>query len=184
MPPLDAPIVAEPGTTWAYNGAATSLLARVIARGTGMSVTDFGKERLFGPLGITDVEWVTDYYGVEWANSGLRLRSRDLARVGQMVLDGGRWNGTQVVPADWITASIRPSIAAGDMGCSYGYQWWLCETTSGIAVVEGSGRGGQELVILPSERLVFAATGGDYRNPDAWEASWRILEEAVLPSLK
>jgi CubicO group peptidase (beta-lactamase class C family) len=181
---LERPIVAEPGTTWVYNGGATSLLARVVARGTGMTVTDFARDRLFGPLGITDFEWVTDYHGVEWANAGLRLRPRDLAKIGQLVLDGGRWTGAQVVPEEWIAASTRPSIEAGDQGCDYGYQWWLCKLGEGVDVIEGSGRGGQEVVILPKHNLVFAATGGDYSNPDAWEAPWRILEEVVLPSLR
>ncbi len=181
---LERPVAAEPGTVWVYNGGATSLLARIVSRGTGMPIEDFARAKLFGPLGIEDVEWVTDYYGVPWANSGLRLRPRDLAKVGQLVLDGGRWQGVQVVPEDWIAASTRPSMQAGDWGCGYGYQWWLCKTSSGIEVVEGAGRGGQELLILPSEDLVYAATGGDYRNPDAWEAPWRVLEEAVLPSLK
>ena len=149
-----------------------------------MPIEDFARAKLFGPLGIEDVEWVTDYYGVPWANSGLRLRPRDLAKVGQLVLDGGRWQGVQVVPEDWIAASTRPSMQAGDWGCGYGYQWWLCKTSSGIEVVEGAGRGGQELLILPSEDLVYASTGGDYGKPDAWEAPWRVLEEAVLPSLK
>jgi CubicO group peptidase (beta-lactamase class C family) len=180
---LERPVAAEPGAVWVYNGGATSLLARIVARGTGMPIEDFARARLFGPLGIEDVEWVSDYYGVPWANSGLRLRPRDLAKIGQLVLDGGRWDGAQVVPEDWIAASTRPSMQAGDTGCGYGYHWWLCRTASGIDVVEGAGRGGQEVLILPSEKLVFVATGGDYRNPDAWKAPWRILEEVVLPSL-
>ena len=115
---LERPVAAEPGTVWVYNGGATSLLARIVSRGTGMPIEDFARAKLFGPLGIEDVEWVTDYYGVPWANSGLRLRPRDLAKVGQLVLDGGRWQGVQVVPEDWIAASTRPSMQAGDWGAA------------------------------------------------------------------
>ena len=103
-------------------------------------------------------------------------------RSASCVLDGGRWNGVQVVPEDWIAASTRPSMQTGN--CGYGYQWWLCTTADGVDVVEGSGRGGQDSLILPAKAIVFVATGGDYGNPVAWEAPWRLLEEGVLPSLR
>ena len=179
---LDLPMVAEPGTTWTYNSGATNLLARVIAQGTETPLESYARERLFAPLGIEDVEWVTDYYGAPWASSGLRLRPRDLAKIGQLVLQDGTWNGALVVPPDWLDASSRRDVAAEE-GCHYGYQWWLCATEAGVPVIEASGRGGQELLIVPDLDLVLVVTRGKYGDPDAWRAAWSVLEGIVVPSI-
>lgn len=182
---LEQPIAAEPGTTWIYNGGGTNLLARIIARGTGMAIDDYAKAKLFDPLGIKDFEWLTDYYGVPFAHFGLRLRPWDMAKLGQLVLDGGRWNGTQVVPEAWIAATIQPAVATDDSTCDYGYQIWLCKTADGIVVVEMSGLGGQGILVVRDPGFVMTATGGEYRgNPDHWKARWRVLEEAVLPAAR
>ncbi|MBP7002926.1 serine hydrolase [Amaricoccus sp.] len=175
---LAVPMAAEPGATWTYNGGATALLAAIIARGAGMSLIDYADARLFGPLGIEDVDWFTDYYGVAQPFAGLRLRPRDVAKIGQLVLQDGMWNGVQVVPADWLAASFRRGVTAEE-GCDYGYQWWLCATESGLDVREGAGNGGQELLIVPDLDLVVVTTRGSYGDPDAWEAPWALLEEVV-----
>lgn len=113
---LDQPMATAPGATFVYNSGATNLLGRLIARRTGMPLQEYAAERLFGPLGITDVEWD----GAAWAHAGLRLRPGDLARIGQMVLQDGSWDGRRLVPADWLAASFRRRIAAVE-GCHNGY---------------------------------------------------------------
>jgi CubicO group peptidase (beta-lactamase class C family) len=104
---LGRPMVAEPGTRWTYNGGATALLAKLIAKGSGRSLRDFAQEKLLAPLGIAELDWVRGQDREFSAASGLRLRPRDLARIGQLVLDGGRWRGTRIVPADWLEQSFR-----------------------------------------------------------------------------
>ena len=104
---LSQPIEVEPGTVFNYNGGGTTLLGRIIARGTGMSIADYGEEKLFGPLGIDDFEWVVDYFGVPYGHGGLRFRPRDLAKLGQLILNDGVWDGRQIVPPDWLAASFK-----------------------------------------------------------------------------
>jgi CubicO group peptidase (beta-lactamase class C family) len=182
---LSQPIVLKPGTVFNYNGGGTTLLSRVIAHGTGMSVADYGTEKLFAPLGIDDFEWVVDYFGVPYGHGGLRFRPRDLAKLGQLILNDGIWDGRQIVPADWLAASFKRGISTGWRGCFYGYQWWLCYAGANdeFPVIEAMGLGGNELLVVPQYDLVLAVTRGEYQYGDAWLAAWAILEEAAIPSL-
>ncbi len=180
---LDRPMVSTPGETWKYNGGATTILAELIERGTGMALTDFAREALFAPLGIERFEWTTDYYGKPYAHSGLRLAPRDAAKLGVLVLQDGRWNGEQVVPADWIAASTARQAEAG-YGCGYGYQWWLCTTDTGHATVEGSGWGGQILLIQRDLGIVLMVNAGLYGDPDAWMRAYALFDEVVVPALE
>ncbi|MEI4896415.1 hypothetical protein Q8G71_34555, partial [Klebsiella pneumoniae] len=89
------------------------------------------------------------------AASGLRLAPRDLARIGHMVCDGGRWEGRQVVPAAWLETALRPHVPIAD-GFDYGYQWYLGTFASGHRWFAGMGNGGQRLVVVPSLALIVA----------------------------
>lgn len=178
---LDRPIALEPGDRWIYSGGAAELAGEIIARGSGTGLAQYADENLFAPLGITRFEWITDYYGRPHAASSLRLRPRDTARIGQMVLDGGAWEGQQVVPADWLALSTEPRAEAMS-GCQYGYFWWLCNTESGYRIVEGAGWGGQELLILPELKLVMVVNAGFYGDSEGYTRAFRLLEEIVIPS--
>lgn len=177
---LDRPMVAEPGTVWAYNGGATAILARLIALGSGKPLFDYAQEKLLRPLGIKDAEWVAGFDGEAAAASGLRLRPRDLARIGQLVLNDGRWDGKQVVPADWLKASFTPRARAFE-DVEYGYQWWLGSSRPWIS---GIGNGGQRLYIAPQFDLVVVVMAGNYNRPDAWKVPVAVIAEVVLPSLR
>lgn len=182
---LSQPIVMEPGTVFNYNGGGTTLLGRIISRGTGMSIADYGEERLFGPLGIDDFEWVVDYFGVPYGHGGLRFRPRDLAKLGQLILNDGVWDGRQIVPAEWLAASFKGGVRTGPYGCDYGYLWWLCKAGAKkeVPVIEAMGLGGNELLVVPQFDLVLAVTRGQYQDDYAWGAAWAILQEAAMPSL-
>jgi CubicO group peptidase (beta-lactamase class C family) len=95
-----------------------------VAKAAGRPFDRFVQQALLDPLGISDAEWVRGSGGLPWAASGLRLRPRDLAQVGQLVLSRGEWQGKRVVSADWIAQSIAPQIN-GEGLFFYGYQWWL-----------------------------------------------------------
>ena len=105
---LEQPIAAAPDKVWNHSGGSTQLLAGIVERATGRSFTDFAREALFEPLGITDYEWVVMPNGVIAAASGLRLRPRDMAKIGQLVLNGGEWGGRQIMSAEWLQESMRP----------------------------------------------------------------------------
>src|SRR5262249_7517747 len=105
---LEQPVVGPPGGVWKYNSGATELVAAVLKKAAGKPVDDFARELLFAPLGITDVEWPRYTNGNAIAGGALRLRPRDLAKFGQLVLQRGVWEGTQVVAASWIDAATAP----------------------------------------------------------------------------
>jgi CubicO group peptidase (beta-lactamase class C family) len=186
---LERPIVAPPGQVWIYNGGAPALVARLVEKGTGETLPDFARSRLFEPLGITAAEWYKGSDGEAIAASGLRLTPRDLARIGQMVLAGGIWEGRQVVPADWLVASFKPAAMVRD-GEHYGYLWRVGELafsyrtgTRGERYMCALGNGGQRLFLLPDLGLVVAITAGNYNSPTDYEVPNAVLRQVLLPSL-
>lgn len=157
-------MAAPAGTRFRYNGGGTAVLAALLAQRTGMVLPDYAREKLFAPLGIVDWEWLRDPRGRPLAFSGLRMRPRDLARIGRLVLQHGQWHGRQVVPRTWIEASLTPQADAGD-GRRYGYQWWLGDTAATGAPhrwAAAFGNGGQRLFIVPDLDLVVVMTAGAY----------------------
>ena len=125
---LEQPVIAPPGSVYNYNGGNTTLLAAVLTKLTGKRLDDYAKEKLFGPLGITDFEWVNlPSTGQPAAASGLRLRPRDAAKLGQLMVADGVWNDTQILPPGWTGSSMKPRIN-GEGLYYYGYQWWLGRT--------------------------------------------------------
>ena len=197
---LARPVIGPPGRRWLYSGGATALLGRLIAKGTGQSLPDYAGAALFDPLGIGPVEWLTNKdtwvaasYGAgdgePVAASGLRVTPRDLARIGQLVLDRGQANGRPVIPASWLDDCMTPRVSADEQR-RYGYQWYVgdFEFRSQSAVrlehwVGAFGNGGQRLFVLPDLDLVVAITAGNYGQPDQWRPPIRVMREVVLPSL-
>ena len=175
---LGRPIVAAPGERWNDNGGATAVIATLVSRGTDQPLLDFARERLFGPLAITEVEWITDHTGEPIAAWGVRFRPRDLAKIGQLVLQHGRWGEQQVLPAGWIEEATAAQAQATDPLLRYGYQWWLGNSNFGDAQtpwVAGFGRGGQRVFILPELELVVVVTAGNYDDPEQWRLPNAIL---------
>lgn len=174
---LERPIADPPGTRWSYCGGASALLGRLIAAGTGQSLDAYGKNVLFGPLGIDDVEWMSGTDRVPSAASGLRLAARDLARIGELVLaDGGG-----IVPADWIRTMLRPRLQT-EWGAGYGYHWYL-DTVAGHPLAAAMGNGGQRLVVLPDLGAAAAILAGNYDHPEQWRTPQTVLEQIILPAL-
>jgi CubicO group peptidase (beta-lactamase class C family) len=182
---LDRPLVAPAGERWNYNGGATAVIATLVARGTGRPLLDYAKERLFGPLGIEQLDWMSDDGKEPSAAAGLRLRPRDLATIGQLVLNGGSWAGRQVVPVAWLKESLQPRIDAEPL-VRYGYFWWLGGASVGDVPtpwIAAFGNGGQRLFVLPELELVVAITAGRYNQPDGWRTPTAVLTQFVLPAL-
>jgi CubicO group peptidase (beta-lactamase class C family) len=191
---LGAPVVMEPGKRWIYNGGATALLARIIARGTGKSLHAFAREMLFEPLEIGPTESFTDEHGEPFAASGLRMVPRDLARIGMMVLKGGTRGDRRVVPAQWIVRSTTPMIDI-DETRQYGYQWYLGKFGFTIPtrprwvraqlerVWYAAGNGGQRLYIFPGLDLVVVIMAGNYDTHDQGVPPNRVIREVVLPAI-
>lgn len=188
---LDRPIVAPSGTRWIYSGGAVALVGALIARGSGKTLPAFAREALFDPLGITAFGWAEGRDGVASAASGLRLRPRDLLRIGTLVLANGQWNGRQVVPRGWLDASFKPVIAVsgGNLaGIEYGRLWYLGEGVTPALKgprrwIAAFGNGGQRLWLMPDAGLAVAILCGNYNSADQWITPIRIWREIVLANL-
>lgn len=185
---IEQRMAVEPGTRWQYSGGATAVLGQLIAQGTGMPLEQYARQKLFLPLGITDAEWIGGSNGVVAAASGARLRARDLAKIGQLVLNGGRWGERQVVPAAWIETSLQPHAQPppmSDIGeFGYGYHWGLVQLKgSGQRWIFAPGNGGQRLMIVPQERLVVAIFAGNYNQPTQSDVPDGVISQFVIPAL-
>jgi CubicO group peptidase (beta-lactamase class C family) len=183
---LSRPITAPPGTVWRYNGGTTQVLGTIVQRVTKQRLDDYARAVLFSPLGITDVEWLGDLAGVPSAASGLRLRPRDLAKFGSLYLHEGKWNGRQVIPADWVKESTERRLTLpGQQVTGYGYQWWhACyPTPAGIVEVPTAvGNGMQRIFVLQDKRTVVTALVGLY-NQFRLNPPERLLLDFILPAL-
>src|SRR5262249_46947685 len=148
----------------------------------GRPLDEFARAMLFEPLGITTVQW-NRVRGDTDAGGGLRLRPRDMAKIGQLVLAGGRWNGRQIVSKGWIEASTTRKIQATD-GQSYGYLWWLGHhkyNERDVDWIGALGRGGQSIRIVPELDLVVAVTAGYYQDysPQAFKLQYGIFRDVL-----
>lgn len=192
---LSAPFAHAPGVDANYNGGLTQLMAAVIERATKTPIKDYARAKLFEPLGITEFEWVGDLAGMPSAASGLRLRARDLAKFGSLYLHSGRWNGKQVVPAEWVDLSTRrhfrfPPRSGADAGgeFGYGYFWWYnCyPTTSGLIEARTAvGNGQQRAFVLPGLDMVVTILAGRYNDfTTGGTLGSRILREHVIPAVR
>lgn len=182
---LEQPVVAPPGQIWNYNSGSTELIAAVLNKVAGKQADELARAFLIEPLGISDVEWPRNSHGNVIAAGALRLRPRDLAKIGQLVLQRGTWNGTQVVSASWIDDAMSPQIN-GLSPYFYGYFFWL-----GRALVDRQemqwaaavGLGGQRLFIVPKLDLVVAINAGLYKSPLQTLVPITILNQYVLQAI-
>jgi CubicO group peptidase (beta-lactamase class C family) len=187
---LERPATGAPGERWTYCGGATALLARIIARGVGQPLEVFAREALFAPLGVTEFEWTRDASGEPLAASGLRMKPRDLARIGALVLAGGRWGDRRLLPAEWLAASLRPAATTPD-GLRYGYHWYMGAAARDAGdgdvlweeTISAIGNGGQRLFLLPRLDLVVVVTAGNYSTSDQWQVPLAVLRDVLLPAL-
>jgi len=179
---LGLPVTSPAGDGFFYNTGALALVSAIIRKATGRHLDEFARENLFEPLGIRPVEWQR-YKGETDAGGGLRLRPRDMAKIGQLVLAGGRWNDRQLVPKAWIETSTTLKIEATD-NQSYGYLWWLGRSRHNGRVVHwigALGRGGQYIRIVPELDLVVVVTAGYYQDysRQAFQLQYSVFRDVL-----
>jgi CubicO group peptidase (beta-lactamase class C family) len=155
---LDRLMTNEPGTLWIYNTGASHLLAGIIHETTGQIPLAFAFDHLFGPLGITRAFWTLDRNGLNYGGSELHLRPRDMAKFGLLYLNDGEWDGTQIVPAEWVDQS-QLSEAQPFVGVGYGHQWWKQQS---MGTFEGRGLYNQWIIVHPEYDLVIVQTASDF----------------------
>lgn len=179
---LSRPIAAPPGAAFNYNSGGNLLLADILTRVTHAPLKDFARKNLFEPLGITDWEWTGDLHGRPMSFTGLRMRPRDMAKIGLLVLNHGRWNGKQIVPADWIADSLRSRISTGFDGMGYGYQWWtgtVAWNGRTLPWAAAFGNGSQRIFVVPDLDLTVVVTAGAYGDMRVVRRVNAFIQEVV-----
>jgi len=174
------------GRAFAYCTADSFVLGAVLEQATGQPLADYAARVLERPLGITRSQWNRSPEGIGMGGGGTRYRSRDLARLGQLVLEGGRWQGQQLVPADYVAAMLSAQAQTAD-DSDYGYQWWglkLSIDGTPRTVWAMSGNGGNYVFVLPDKRAVAVVTSQAYNRSFAHPQSRRILTDFLLPALR
>ncbi|WP_291196472.1 serine hydrolase [Dyadobacter sp.] len=196
---LALPMKNPPGAEWAYTSCATMILSGIIEKASGMPVMQFARAHLFSKLGITHYRWTVDPSGHGMTAGSFFIRPQDMLKIGQLVLNQGKWQGQQIVSRGWIQESTQAQIlipessfvrssrskAAFPQEVYYGYQWYneVIKTTSGMSfrTVFASGNGGQYILIIRQLKMVIVFTQGNYGNRTAKQA-FDLVAKYILPS--
>jgi CubicO group peptidase (beta-lactamase class C family) len=179
--PADSPH----GRAFSYCTAGAFVAGAVVERATHQPLARFAAEVLERPLGITQSHWNTSPLGVGMGGGGTRYRSRDLAKFGQLALDQGRWQGRQIVSADWVRRMLSVHAQARE-DADYGYLWWCFHfPVKGVQQVAWamSGNGGNYVFVMPSQRLVAVITSTAYNQRYAHPQSQAIFRDYILKAL-
>ena len=180
---LARPVEHEPGTHFLYNTGASYVLSAIVQKLTGMTVLDYLGPRLFAPLGIEDAEWGTCPRGINLGGFGLSVKTEDVARFGQMVLQKGLWQGQRILPAAWVEEATARQVSNApnenpDWEQGYGYQFWRCRH----GAYRGDGAFGQFCLVMPEQDAVLAITAGVGNMQAVLDLVWAHLLPAMGPA--
>jgi CubicO group peptidase (beta-lactamase class C family) len=176
---IDRPMATRPGTSFVYNTGAAHVVSAVVSLVARRPTAELAEKRLFAPLGVRDYEWATDPGGVAAGGFGLMLQPRDLAKLAYLYLHHGRWDDSQIVPAQWVTQSTTDHVA--DPLHDYGYLWWL-DRVDGYAYM--AGLYGQLAAVIPGKDLVAVVTAHLPATVDATAVTRWLLEKYILPAAR
>jgi CubicO group peptidase (beta-lactamase class C family) len=178
---LSLPVVHKPGTHFWYNTPATYMASAMVQKATGQTVLDYLRPRLFEPLGIDSPTWDASKQGITLGGFGLRIRTEDIARFGQLYLQRGEWQGKRLLPAEWIAEATARQTSNGSSPTSdweqgYGYQFWRCRH----GLYRGDGAFGQFCIVMEKQDAVVAITSGTQDLAGVMNLVW----EHILPALQ
>src|SRR3954470_8993030 len=164
---LERPLVSKPGEKFSYSSGGSVALGKIVHQVSGLKADKFAERYLFGPLGISKFYWSNYPTGFVPTGGGLPLRPRDMAKIGYLYLNGGRWQGKQIVSEEWVKESIKIRVDAKQFpdwhkDDGYGYQWWIRSFKVGdrmIASYHAPGLGGQFIFVVPELEMVAVFTG-------------------------
>ena len=181
---VDLEMAEDPGANSAYCSMGVTLAARIIENSSGMSLDNFAQKYLFAPLGIKDVNWkhTSKKKDIASASKRLHMLPRDMAKIGQLVLNKGLWNGEQVVSSNWI--NISTSVHTKITNIDYGYLWWKIPfkyKDRVLFVTTATGNGGQYIMIIPKLELVVVFTGGAYNSQED-KLPFAIMKDVFIPT--
>ena len=192
---LAQPVEYEPGTHFVYNTGSTYMQSAIVQKATGKNVLEYLRPRLFEPLGIEGMDWELDPQGIAVGGYGLRVRTEDIARFGQMYLQKGKWNDKQLVPETWIAEATSKQVdnapekptrpnEENDWAQGYGYQFWRCTHDA----VRGDGAFGQFCIMMPEKDAVVVITSESFDLQKSmklvWDLESEMQESALDPNRK
>lgn len=177
---LAQPVEHKPGTYFRYNTGATYMCSAILQKVTGKTLVEFLKPRLFDPLGIEDYTWEKDPMGVNTGGYGLKVRTEDIAKFGQMYLQKGMWNGKRLLSEKWISMATSKQINNGsnpksDWNQGYGFQFWMCRHNA----YRGDGAFGQYCLVMPEQDMVIAIHSGLGNMQKVLDLIWTHILPAV-----
>ncbi len=191
---LAYPVKHQPGTFYCYNSLGTYVLSAIVQQVTGEKVVDYLTPRLFEPLHINKPKWEESPQGINTGGWGLYLKTEDLAKMGQLLLQKGEWNGKQIIPAEWVgemskkqVNSVNPGTrweqaearglneATSDWMQGYGYQMWRCRP----GCFRADGANGQFIIVIPDKDAVIAITS----NVQDLQGELNLVWKNILPVL-
>ncbi len=181
---FEQPVEHQPGTFYIYNSGATYMLSALIEKLTGETLLDYLTPRLFKPLDITGADWEVDPKGINTGGWGLRLKTEDIAKFGQLYLQEGKWQGKQLLPAAWIKEATQAQVESkggsqpkesNDWLQGYGYQFWRCRHNA----YRGDGAFGQYCIVIPEKEMVVVATSESGNMQGILNAVWNHILPAV-----
>jgi len=184
---LERKVVDTPGKNFVYSNGLTILLGEILRNATGVYADKFAEEYLFDPLGISDFSWEKLPNGTIITAWGLKLRPRDMAKIGYMMLKDGKWKGKQIVSSAWVKESTKAQVE-GDilLGSGYGYQWWRGRTSINNKRIEtfyAAGKGGQYIFVCPALDLVTVFTSKPENHSMGELQPQIIMVNYIIPAM-
>ncbi|HXY30025.1 MAG TPA: serine hydrolase [Gemmatimonadaceae bacterium] len=178
---LDRPMASAPGQRFIYNTGNAYLLSVAISRRMHETPLELANAKLFGPLGfkVFVPDWATDGSGVNAGGGGLRLTTRQMAKIGWLYLNHGCWDGNQVVPADWVAASTKKWSDPGPTVRGYGFLWWLSAAIPNA--FSAIGYGGQYIIVMPDQDAVIAMTADPYDQGNS--RHFEVAPKYLVPAM-
>ena len=191
---LAHPVVHKPGTFYLYNSLGTYMLSAIVQQVTGEKVVDYLDARLFQPLHIDKPKWEESPQGINCGGWGLYLKTEDLAKMGQLLLQNGEWNGQQIIPAEWVAEMSKKQVESINPGTrmeeaeakgmtkensdwmqGYGYQMWRCRP----GCFRADGARGQYIIVVPDKNAVIAITS----DVEDLQGELNLVWNHILPAL-
>jgi CubicO group peptidase (beta-lactamase class C family) len=173
------------GRYFSYCTGAVFALSELLQKVTGQRTDHYAQQKLFGPIGITDAQWVYSPLNIPQTGGGLRLSSRDLLKVAELYRGGGMWQGTRIVDDAWVRTSTQPHAQIDDE-TEYGYLWWLKTFKSGGAGYPAylmNGNGGNKVAVFPALDLTVVITSTNYNTRGMHEQTDKLLTDYILAAV-
>ncbi len=175
---LDLPMKDQPGTTFNYCTGCSHILSAILEKATNSKLADFAEKVLLKPLGISDIFWQTDPDNLPIGGFGLRLKPRDMAKLGYLFLHNGQWDGQTIVSADWVQKASHTQVETGG-DLNYGWMWW---TYPRFKAYTALGYDGQTVFVIPDLDLMIVTTAAIAEHNH--DSIFDLIENEIVPAVK